>query len=112
MRGIATIKAVINRIKNDDDKVDEIYEDLGNTYEKISNIKGKGYEDKYNVIKILSAKTLYSKKLIAQNVFGGLENIQLAIVKPKEYGVYMIIFCGFQGDRITRIEIYNCGGKN
>lgn len=112
MKGIATIKAVINRIKNDDDKVDEIYEDLGNTYEKISNIKGKGYEYKYNLITILSARVLYSKKLIAKNDFGGIENIELAIVKPKEYGVYMILFCGFQGDRITRIEIYNCGGKN
>lgn len=111
-RRIVAIKTVIKRIKNDDDKVDEIYEDLGNTYEKISNIKGKGYEDKYNLITILSAKILYSKKFIAQNDFGGIENIELAIVKPKEYGVYMILFCGFQGDRITRIEIYNCGGKN
>ena len=111
-REITNIKKVIKRIKNDCDKVDEIYEDLGNTYEKISNIKGKGYEDKYNLITILSAKALYSKKFIAKNDFGGWENIDLAILKPKEYGVYMILFCGFQGNRITRIEIYNCGGEN
>ena len=112
IRKITAIKTVIKRIKNDCDKVDEIYEDLGNTYEKISNIKGKGYEYKYNLITILSAKVLYSKKFIAKNYFRGIENIELAIVKPKEYDVYMILFCGFQENRITRIEIYNCGGKN
>lgn len=112
IRKIAAIKAVIKRIKNDDDKVDEIYEDLGNTYEKISNIKGKGYEDKYNLITILSATALYTKSFTVTNAFGGRERIELSILKPKEYGVYMILFCGFQGDRITRIEIYNCGGEN
>lgn len=82
---------------------------LETKYEKISNVKGKGYENKYNLITILSAKALYSKKFTAKNDFGGWENIDLAILKPKEYGEYMILLCGFQENRITRIEIYNCG---
>ena len=111
-REITSIKKAIKRIKHDCEQIHEIYEDLGNTYEKISNIKGEGYENKYNLITILSTKALYSKKFTAQNDFGGWENIDLAILKPKENGVYMILFCGFQGNIITRIEIYNCGGNN
>ncbi len=88
---------------------EELEDYLGTKYEKISNVKGKGYENKYNLITILSAKALYSKRFTAINAFGGREEIELAILNPKEYGEYMIILFGTQGERITRIEIYNCG---
>ena len=28
-----------------------------------------------------------------------------------EYKKYFVILCGFQGNRMTRIEIYNCGER-
>ncbi len=89
--------------------VDEVYDYLGTKYEKISNEKGKGYENKYDLVTILSATLLYSKRFAVTNTFGGRETIELSIQKPKEYGEYMILFCGFQENRITRIEIYTCG---
>lgn len=88
---------------------EEVENYLETKYEKISNVKGKGYEDKYNLITILSATALYTKSFTVTNAFGGRERIELSILKPKEYGEYMIVLFGTQGERITRIEIYSCG---
>lgn len=88
---------------------EELEDYLGTKYEKISNIKGKGYENKYNLIVILSATALYPKRFTVTNTFGGREKIELSILKPKEYDEYMILLFGTQENRITRIEIYSCG---
>ena len=88
---------------------EELENYLETKYEKISNVKGKGYENKYNLITILSATALYPKSFTVTNAFGGRETIELSILKPKEYGEYMVLLFGVQENRITRIEIYTCG---
>lgn len=42
---------------------EELENYLETKYEKISNVKGKGYEDKYNLITILSARRCIRKAL-------------------------------------------------
>lgn len=88
---------------------EELENYLGTKYEKISNVKGKGYENRYDLITILSATLLYSQRFVVTNAFGGRETVELSILKPKAYGEYMVLLCGFQENRITRIEIYVCG---
>lgn len=89
----------------------EVCDYLAEKYEQISNLPGKGYEKKYDVMKIINAKNEYTKRFTVKNYFGGDEDIELVVLRSDEYKKYFVILCGFQGNRMTRIEIYNCGKR-
>lgn len=48
----------------------EVCDYLAEKYEQISNLPGKGYEKKYDVMKIINAKNEYTKRFTVKNYFG------------------------------------------
>ena len=90
------IKQTIKKIAKDCTQVHEVYEDLGNIYERISNLPGKGYEKKYDLMTVIGAKSEYTKRFTVKNDFAGDEDIGLCCARKNTKGI--LLFCAvFKG---------------
>lgn len=83
--------------------IDEVHNALEYIYERVSNIKGKGYAEKYDVMEIFHSKTLktFGKK------FGKGHDLLFEFVKyEKAPNNLVIIYNEFEKHNQTHIDMY------
>ena len=101
---IKRVKMLCKTTKN----INDLHSSLDFLYERISNIKGKGYQEKYDVMEILHSKTM---KMFTKRFSKGQSIIFEFVKYDKVPNELLIIYNRFDKRDLVGIDMYKMKEK-